>query len=184
MAPKTIVSCAEFERLAGSLGPAELVDGEIVEMSPGGFTHSTVTSNIHYILREFATRKRLGRVLTNELGIHVQQSPPRSRGADVAFISYETLPAGEAPTGFLTFPPDLIVEVLGDDDTLAKLREKVGDYLRFGVRLVWIADPRTRSVTCFAPGEPEKVVQGGESIDGSDVLPGFEIPVARFFEVE
>ncbi len=184
MAPKTTVSCAEFERLAGTLGPAELVDGEIVEMSPGGYTHSSVTGNIYYLLREFATKNRLGRVLTNEVGIHVQQSPARSRGADIAFISYRTLPAGAAPTGFLTFPPDLIVEVLGDKDSISKLREKIDDYLRFGVRMVWIADPRTRSVTLVPLGEPETVVRKNESLDGGDFLPGFSLPVARLFDVE
>ncbi len=187
MSPKTTISCAEFERLAGTLGPAELVDGEIVEMSPGGYTHSLVTGNIYSVLHEFARKNHLGRVLTNELGIHVQQSPPRSRGADVAFISFETLPPGEAPTGFLTFPPDLIVEVLGDDDTLSKLEDKVEDYHRFGVRMVWIADPRTRSVTLFPLGEPARTLQEGDCISAGanlrGVLPGLSLAVESLFEV-
>ncbi len=174
MTPKTTISCAEFERLAGTLGSAELVDGEIVEMSPGGYTHSLVTTNICRLLGDYARANRLGRVLTNELGIHVQQSPPRSRGADVAFISFETLPPGDAPTGFLTFPPDLIDQ----------LRDKIGDYHRFGVRMVWIADPRTRSLALFPRGEPESTLREGERISGGDILPGLSLPVARLFEVE
>ena len=184
MTPKTTISCAEFERLAGTLGSAELVDGEIVELSPGGYTHSLVTTNICRLLGDYARANRLGRVLTNELGIHVQQSPPRSRGADITFISFETLPPGEAPTGFLTFPPDLIVEVLGDDDTINKLREKIGDYHRFGVRMVWVADPRTRSLALFPRGEPESTLREGERISGGEILPGLSLPVARLFEVE
>ena len=184
MAPKTTISCAEFERLAGTLGPAELVDGEIVGMSLGGYAHSLVTGNIYCLLRDFATKNQLGRVLTNELGIHVQQSPPRSRGADVAFISFERLPPGEAPTGFLTFPPDLIVEVLGADDTVGKLKDKVDDYHRFGVRMVWIADPRARSVTLFPLGEPQRTLREGDCISGGDILPGQSLPVQSLFDVD
>ncbi len=184
MSPKTTISCAEFERLAGTLGPAELVDGEVVGMSPGGYTHSSVTGKIYYLLCEFVTKNRLGRVLTNEVGIHVQQSPPRSRGADIVFISYRTLPAGAAPTGFLTFAPDLIVEVLGGEDTLDKLQDKVDDYHRFGVRMVWVADPRARSVTLFPLSETASIVREGERLGGGDILPGLSLPVTRLFEVD
>ena len=184
MAPKTTISCAEFERLAGTLESAELVDGEIVGMSPGGYTHSSVTGRIYYLLCEFVTKNRLGRVLTNEVGIHVQRSPPRSRGADIAFISFETLAPGAAPPGFLTFPPDLIVEVLGEKDTIGKLKEKIDDYHRFGVRLVWIADPRAGSVTVFPLGEPESTLRDVQCLSGGDILPGLSLPVACLFEVE
>jgi Uma2 family endonuclease len=53
------------------------------------------------------------------------------------------------------------MEVLSKDDTLRSMRERVDDYLNFGVQRVWIVDPATRracvrSATGFQ--EPEKGV--------------------------
>ena len=80
-------------------------------------------------------------------------------------------------------PNHLIVEVLGDDDTPRQLEDKVDDYQRFGVRMVWIADPRTRSVTLYPLGEPARTLQEGDSVGGGDILPGLSLVVASLFEV-
>ena len=37
-----------------------------------------------------------------------------------------------------------MVEILSRDDRTSDTQEKVADYLDFGVRYVWIIDPRTR----------------------------------------
>ncbi len=58
-------------------------------------------------------------------------------------------------------PPLILIEVLSKDDTLRSMRERVDDYLNFGVQHVWILDPATRrayvcSRTAFQ--EPEQGV--------------------------
>jgi len=43
------------------------------------------------------------------------------------------------------------VEVLSPRDTLANLQDRVDDYLRFGVRSIWVLDPvRRRGWICAA----------------------------------
>lgn len=184
MSTKTLMTCQEFERLAMSekLGPCELIDGEVIPLSPGGFKHSKVSLRIGVILDRFIHGKSIGHVLGNEVGMHVRQDPPRSRGADVAFISYKRLPKGQLSDGFLTVAPELTVEVIGQHNAWGDMEEKIKDYHTFGVDMVWVADPNTRTVKQYPrDGEPT-ILHDGQQIGGGTVLPGFKASVAEFFD--
>ncbi|MCY3018440.1 MAG: Uma2 family endonuclease [Planctomycetota bacterium] len=187
MAPKVMVTCEEFEALslAEKISPrAELIDGEIVEHMGGGYTHSFVTGSICVILGNFVNAHKLGRVLTGETGMHIRWELPRCRLADVSYLSYQRAPKGAVPSGFLRVPPELIVEVLSEDDTWTDIEEKIKDYHNTGVDMVWVADPQTRTVRVFPRGGMPSVVHDGSEIDGGAILPGFRIPIARFFDEE
>ena len=61
----------------------------------------------------------------------------------------------------ITTPPLILIEVLSKDDSLRSIRERVDDYLNFGVRHVWIVDPASkRAYVCSPTGfqEPEQGV--------------------------
>jgi Uma2 family endonuclease len=134
------------------------------------------------MLDAYVSGRRIGRVGSNETGLHVKREPPRSRGADVVFISYQRLPADQEPEGFLTVPPELVVEVLGLKDSWEEMLDKVKDYHEFGVDMVWVADPHTRSVKKFPRGGAPMIVHEGQDIDGGSSLPGLKVSVAKFFE--
>ena len=77
--------------------------------------------------------------------------------------------------------PDLAVEVISRDNTREEMDRKLSDYFAAGVRLVWYVYPATREVRVYA--SPEKYVTLGaqDTLDGGDVLPGFQLPLATFF---
>ena len=54
-------------------------------------------------------------------------------------------------------PPFLAVEILSTDDRADEVREKIQDYLDFGVRFVWIIDrgQRTGRVHTAAGSDPD-----------------------------
>jgi Uma2 family endonuclease len=181
-AMKTLVTCEEFERIAPILGPCELIDGEVIQLSPGGPGHSYVCSEINTILNNFVKRKKLGRVLGNEAGIRIDEQLPRSRGADIAFISYKRLPPGKLPDEFLKVGPELVVEVFPAKGSWDEMQEKIDDYHKVRVEMVWVADPQTRTVKLYPrKGEPT-IIHDGSVITGGKILPGFSCPVAKFFD--
>jgi Uma2 family endonuclease len=177
----TLLTAEDFAKIAPLLGPCELVKGEIVHMAPGGLEHSEVSTNITLLLGVYVRRKRLGRVLSNEAGIVVAKDPDTVRGADVAFISYERLPKGQRFRSFLRHRPELVVEVLGEDQSWEKMNEKVADYHAFGVDLVWVADAHTETVRVYPKGGEPLVRQRNEELSGGELLPGFSCKVADFF---
>lgn len=52
-----------------------------------------------------------------------------------------------------------MVEVVSKNDTLAEIQTRIRDYLRVGVRVVWIVDPATKSVTIHRKGRKPKTLR-------------------------
>jgi Uma2 family endonuclease len=118
-------------------------------------------------------------VLVGEVGIFTHRNPDTVRGADVAFISNERYSRLESKRGFLEVAPDLVVEVLSPEDRPGEVARKVAEYLEAGVRLVWVADPETKTVRAHRPGSE---VREADRLAGDDVLPGFDVAIAELFE--
>ena len=65
---------------------------------------------------------------------------------------------------------------------MSQVRTKVDEYLKAGVRLVWVIEPRTRHITVHRPDEAPSLLRENGDFDGLDVLPGFRLDVKRIFE--
>lgn len=182
MRTAALLTAEEFARVAHGLGSCELVNGEIVPMSPGGLRHSKVTGRAYFLLEAHNRQYRLGSVLTGEAGILVARHPDTVRGADVAFISYGRLPAHAEDEGFLQQPPELVVEVLGRDASWQAMDAKVAEYHVFGVDLVWVLDPQTRSLRVYPRGGTSTLLRDSETVSGDRYMPGLSIEVRQFFE--
>src|SRR5262245_8647143 len=160
----------------------ELVRGEVVAMPPPGFRHGEVVLQIGFVLKSFLAGKKLGRVLA-ETGVRTEHDPDSVRGPDVSYWSFKRVPKSQKIVSYPKVAADLCVEVRSPSNTLRKLRGKVAEYLRVGVRMVWIVDPEDQSVTVYRqPGRGLKL-RNDQLIDGEDVLPSFSCPVSQFFEV-
>jgi Uma2 family endonuclease len=102
------------------------------------------------------------------------------RGADAAFVSFERLAAGPTPPGFLTVPPELVIEVFGDDAPWAEIERKVTEYHAFGVDAVWVVDPRMLAVRVYPRGAPAFTVHGEEELSAEHPV-GFRCRVKELF---
>ena len=177
----TLLRAEEFGRVAEVLGPCELVNGEIIPMSPGGLRHSEITGRACFLLELHNRVRHLGRVLTGEAGFIVRRGPDTVRGADVAFISYRRLPKDTQITGFLEVPAEFIIEVLGDDTSWSEMELKIGEYHDAGVDLVWVLDPRTLSLRAYERGAPPVLLRESDTASADPHMPGFSCRIADFF---
>jgi Uma2 family endonuclease len=73
------------------------------------------------------------------------------------------------------------IEVVSPSDDYEALMTKIIDYLRAGVRQVWLVSPTAQTVTIHRSLTEVKVFGMGDEIDGGEVLPGFRCPVAELF---
>jgi Uma2 family endonuclease len=158
----------------------ELVKGVILTMPPPGFYHGQVCSKIDRKLGVFIDTHKLGWITCNDSGVILARNPDTVRGPDVAYWSRERLPEPHRQ-GYPNVAPDLVVEVLSPSDVFMHVQRKVHEYLKAGVRLVWILVPEDRSVAVFYTGKQSNILVNGETLDGEDVLPGFSCPVAELF---
>ncbi len=183
MAPvRTLTRAEEFATICDHLGTSELVRGEVVKMSPGGYAHSRISIRIAVVLENWATASDRGRVIGNEAGLIVETDPDTVRGADVAYYSYDRLPRDSRPQGFLRIPPDLVVEVMGTGQTWGEMVEKAAEYLRFGADRVWLVDPDSEQVHIYRADAQPVILTADNRLTDETILPGFSSTVRAFFE--
>src|SRR5688572_22831693 len=132
----------------GDIGPCELVNGEIVMMTPAGAEHGDVAAEILYLIKSYVKKKRNGKVFAAETGFIVKRKPDTARGADVAFVSKRRLPKDKV-RGYFPGAPDLAVEVVSPGDRMSEVLTKVDEWIAGGAVSVWVVDPPTRSIEVY-----------------------------------
>jgi Uma2 family endonuclease len=184
MATRTRLTADDLWRMGEGDGRRELVDGEVIEMTPAGGVHGDVTGKVYRRLADYVDARRLGKVVVGDVGfvLALPSDPERVRAPDVAFISTGRLPDGRLPQGVIRGAPDLAVEVLSPSENPVEVQQKVRDYLEAGARLVWVVAPRARSATVYRPDGSARLVREPESLDGEDVVPGLAIALADLLE--
>ena len=174
-----LLTVEEFEELSFE-GKVELIDGVVVrsEEMPGA-KHGRTALRVGRVLDEWAEAVAVGWAFV-ETGFVLGRDPDQVRIPDVSFVRREKL--AELPDGNLPVVPDLAVEVLSPTDRVGDLEERLEDYRRFGVPLVWVVNPRTRTVIAHASSGLARLFQRDDLVDGGEVLPGFSCPLSRLFE--
>lgn len=160
----------------------ELVRGDLVREPPASFGHGVRAVEIGYELRRFLEGNPLGVACGAETGFILSRDPDTVRAPDAAFVTRERAEQFGARDGFFEGAPDLAAEVVSPGDGLREVGAKVRDYLATGTRLVWVIDPRRRTVTVHRPGADPRVLRPDDLLEGSDVLPGFRVPVHRLVD--
>ncbi len=160
----------------------ELVDGEIIVMSPSGLESEEVGIEIAAQLRNWVRPRRLGRVSGSSGGFRLPNEDKDVRAPDVSFILAERLP--RTTEDYAELVPDLMFEVKSKTDTMAKLREKIQEFLRLGTKVGVLVDPRTRTMEVYRLNQ-DKIVLGDEDVlEISELLPGWQLPVVEVWAPE
>jgi Uma2 family endonuclease len=180
--PFTAADLAELPRDLPS-GPVhyELDNGRLVAMSPPGHKHGKIEARIAAKLIEAGESTGFGEVSSGEIGIVLWRNPDRVVGADIAFVRRESLPVKESREGYLETIPDLVVEVASKNDTAAYLDRKANDYLRAGVRVVWVADPQAKSLTENRRDVQPRVFAETETVALPEIIPGLQLALQEVF---
>ena len=159
----------------------ELINGELKTMSPTGHEHGVLTANLTAVLHNHVKANRLGVICAAESGFLLTQDPDTVRAPDIAFISRERSEKVGRISGYWLGAPDLAVEILSPSDTVRRVEGKVAEWLEAGTRLVWVVSPRLHTVTVYHSLTAIVTLTEKDSLDGGEVVPGFQVAVAEIF---
>lgn len=157
----------------------ELLNGRLLEMTPTKQTHGEVAGEFLRLIANFVRPKKLGAVYAAETGFALPNG--NVLAADVSFtVKTRIQPEGK---GFTTVVPDLVVEVVSPGNSDSEVQEKIEAYFSAGVRVVWVAYPRTRTIYAYTAPDKVQILKGEAILDGAEVLPGFTVKVSEIFSV-
>jgi len=163
----------------------ELVDGKLLERNMG-MRSSRIAATLVGLITAFLANRRLGFLFGPDAGYQCfKDDPTKVRKPDVSFIKLGRLPGDKEPLGHCPIPPDLAVEVLAPGDLAYEIDQKVAEYLKAGVPLVWVVNPDARTIRIHRPrsstaGNVSQLTDA-DTLAGEDVLPGFSCLVRDIF---
>jgi Uma2 family endonuclease len=158
----------------------ELVDGVLVEKTMG-YSEGSIAGRILHFIADYLEEHDLGDVAGADATMRLMKGLVRL--PDVSFTRWEKFPGGKLPTEPIPdLAPDLAIEVLSKKNTPGEMRRKLKEYFLAGTSLVWLVDPRKRTVTVHTAPDAPAVLTEADTLDGGEVLPGFSLPVKRIFE--
>ena len=164
-------------------GKAELVNGELVRMSPTGDMPGRASGAIYISLRLYERKAGGGRAYPDNVGFLVKLPNRESFSPDAAFFTGK--PAG------MKFPegaPVFAVEVRSEGDygpaAEKRLAEKRNDYFAAGTRVVWDVDLLSKDVVkVYRASDPNNpiIYRRGGVAEAEPAVPGWTMPVDDLF---
>ena len=174
---------ATIEDLYKVEGKAELVNGEIVCMSPTGGRPGRTSLAIAMSLRAYERERGGGYAFPNNVAFAVKLPHRESLGPDASWY------VGSPPD--MRFPqgaPVFAVEVRSEYDygraAEEKMQEKRADYFACGTLVVWDVDLQSEDVIkSYKAGDPENPVifRRGDMADAEPAVPGWRMAVEEVF---
>lgn len=132
---------------------------------------------IGWHLAAYVYPNKLGRVLNSQTDFELKGVGKRQ--PDVAFVSLEKLPVNVRDT--VPVEPDLAVEVVSKTDSIYDTEDKVDEFLKAGVKMVWVVRPVHKLIEVYRPGQPARLLNVNDELEGEDVLPGFKLSVGQLY---
>lgn len=165
----------------------ELVNGELVERNMG-WESECVGMNISALLWNYCREHGCGWVNGSSAGYQCYEEvfpddPERVRKPDVSYLAAERITADAELTGHCDLVPDLAVEVISPNDRYHDVEEKVDEYLRVGVRLVWVVDPKKKTIRIHRANGTIQDLRMTDELSGEEVIPGFRCLVGEIFRL-
>jgi Uma2 family endonuclease len=176
---------ATIEDLYKVKGKAELVNGEIVRMSPTGGVPNYAAVEITFSLRDYVRRTKSGRAVGDNAAFVVDLPNRKSFSPDAAFY------IGPITMKFYDGAPIFAAEVRSEGDYGPKaeraMAQKRKDYFAAGTQVVWDVDLLSDEVVRVyraVEAESPTIYRRGEMAEAEPAVPGWTMPVDELFAAE
>jgi len=182
MKTTTPATIDDLYRVPGN-GKAEIVNGELVRMSPTGGRPALAGAAIYVSLRQHQKLKGGGLAYPDNVGFIVDLPRRKSFSPDAAFHR-STTPTMKFVEGAPVFAAEVRSEGDYGDAAEESMARKRADYFAAGTLVVWDVDLLGADVVrVFRAPQPEPTVyRRGDLAEAEPAVPGWRMPVDELFE--
>ncbi|MBW4571129.1 MAG: Uma2 family endonuclease [Tolypothrix carrinoi HA7290-LM1] len=158
----------------------ELIQGNIIVMSPSGYESDEVAAAMISQLDQWVRPRKIGRVAASSAGFRLPNSDLRA--PDASFVLAERL--RRSPKSFAQLAPDLTVEVKSPSDKLEEVRAKIQEFLAVGTRVGILINPDERIVEVYYSRQEAVILRDQDVLTVPDLLPGWEVQISDLWSPE
>ena len=165
----------------------EATDGFKYEWNDGELIQFTGMKKRQYyvfdILQDLFIEKKYHKTGTfmAEPDVMLSGTPPagvQMRRPDIAYFTKQQVQDGRAGIDVI---PAFVIEVISETDLMYKIEDKLTEYFKAGVQVVWNIVPEHQIVYVYSSRKNVKVCTEDDICSASPVLPEFEIAVNQIF---
>lgn len=146
--------------------------------------HQRMLLRLAVPLASLVQSRQLGSVYIAPLDVVVEKTPLRTRRPDLFYLSTTRMKADAEPEGALDIGPELVIEVLSEEESRKAFAATLLDYCAIGVTEVWLVSPQSETVEILRATEDSYEtagLYGPGTVAVSEALPLFTIDVDDIF---
>ncbi len=180
--PETPMSDEELMRFCAANDDLRVerdANGEILVMTPAGNRTGRINAEIIVELGAWAKSDGRGYFFDSNTGFTLPDGSMRS--PDAAWVRKTRWDAlnPQDQERFSPICPEFIIELRSPSDNLGELQARMEQWIANGVEVAWLIDPIEHMVSVYRPGDSPEVRYHPTSVQGSGVMAGFELVMAR-----
>jgi Uma2 family endonuclease len=170
--PKTLEEFIEFESNDGL--KYEWNDGELITFEGLKSVHLQIYRILSRLFFRNEIRNR-GTIVAKQ---DVMLTPLELRRPDIAYFTKEQV---KNTKNDIEEIPEFVIEVISGNDNINKVEEKIIEYFKAGVKIVWLIMPESRTVHVYTSKKNVTICYDNDICSAKPVLEDFEISVNDIF---
>jgi Uma2 family endonuclease len=171
--PGTLEEFLDFEPNDGF--KYEWNDGELIKFTGMNRKHLRLIKKLNRLFLKTKNHKNGGELICEN---DVMLTGIQMRRPDLAYFNASQIENSEIGNEPI---PEFAIEVISEGDKLDKVEEKIIEYYKAGVKVVWLILPERQSVHIYTSRRDVKICIEKDICSASPVLHGFEIGIDELF---
>lgn len=157
------------------------INGDLMIMSPTGGLTSKRNADLIYQLNAWNRKYKLGIIFDSSGGFKLPNGSDRSPDASFVMMDKWDNLTNDEKERFLPLCPDFLVELRSPSDNLAKIQEKMREYMDNGAKLGWLIDPNRKIIEIYRPCQAVEILASPLNIKEEEILPNFTLDLTEIW---
>ncbi|MDX2074868.1 MAG: Uma2 family endonuclease [bacterium] len=151
----------------------------MIQQPPVWATAEEVAEKLHTYVMNHMRLSNAGHVTDSKTGYILSHEPMIVAYPTIGVIDKNRV--AELPKGNIPYHPDFAIEVILPTNPSDVVQTKIRQYLDAGVKQVWVAHVKSRSIAVYSPDIVFTVPFDG-TLFGEDMLPGFKLTMRDLYK--
>lgn len=174
----TLITAAQLAEPGMPEKFVELIEGELILMTPAGKWHNRVAMNLAFAFRQFcAARPDLDFGGDNE-GFLIHRDPDTVLSPDACLFRARP----DTGSTWMEFAPELVVEVLSPANSQAEMAFKRQRFFDAGTEQFWLIDRETQTLHLYHRDGRIETYPHDAIFQGEGIADGLQLSLADLFQ--